>query len=172
MSQDAASGSQSANGKRPGAGDAPIIRRALRYGIVLTIAVLVVGGLIGFLVGGGLGLVSALIGAGVTAVFMGLTAVSFLVAGRLGRLPEGIAIYYGIILGTFLLKFVIFIVLIIWLRGQHWLNPTVFGFTVIVAVLGTLIVDILALQRGRVTYVDAVLPADRTTSPDKTLEDS
>jgi hypothetical protein len=152
--------------------DAPIIRRAIRYGIVLTIAVLVIGGLIGYLVAGSLGLVSALLGAGITAVFMGLTAVSFLVAGRLGRLPEGIAIYYGIILGTFLLKFVIFIVLIIWLRGQHWLNPTVFGFTVIAAVLGTLIVDILALGRGRVTYVDVKLPAGANDSPDKTLEDS
>lgn len=166
MSQDAA------NGKKPATGDAPIIRRALRYGIILTVALLVGGGVIGFLVGGGLGLVSALVGAGVAAVFMGLTTVSFLVAGRLGRLPEGIAVYYGIILGTFVLKFIIFIVLIIWLRGQHWLNPTVFGFTVIAAVLGTLIVDILALQRGRVTYVDVALPTDQTTSPDKTLEDS
>jgi hypothetical protein len=152
--------------------DAPIIRRAIRYGIILTIAVLVIGGLVGYLVAGGLGLVSALVGAGVTAVFMGVTAVSFLVAGRLGKLPEGIAVYYGIILGTFLLKFVIFIVLVIWLRGQHWLNPTVFGFTVIAAVLGTLVVDMLALARGRVPYVDVKLPSDSADSPDKTLEDS
>jgi hypothetical protein len=149
-----------------------VIRRALRYGIVLTIAVIVIGGIIGYLVGGVQGLVSALIGAGVTAVFMGLTAASFLVAGRVGRLPEGIAVYYGVILGTFILKFVIFLVLVIWLRGQHWLNPTVFGLTTIAAVLGTLIVDILALGRGRVPYTDATLPSESSVPTEKSAGDS
>lgn len=153
-------------------GDAPIIRRAVRYGIILTIAVIVIGGTIGLLVGGTLGLVSALIGAGVTAVFMGLTAVSFLVAGRLGKLPEGIVIYYGIILGTFILKFIIFLVLVISLRSAHWLNPTIFGLTTIAAVLGTLVVDVLALQRGRVPYVDVTLPGEGASSPEKSPTDS
>ena len=149
-----------------------ILTRALRYGAILTIIVLVVGGLIGFLVGGVPGLVSALLGAGVTAVFMGLTAGSFVVASRVAKLPEGIAVYYGIILGTFLLKFVVFLVLVISLRHVAWLNPTVFGFTIIAAVLGTLIVDGLALQRGRVPYTDAELPGEKAGSPDKSSTDS
>lgn len=152
--------------------DAPIIRRAVRYGAILTAIVIVVGGLIGLLVGGVPGLISALVGAGVTAIFMGLTAISFLVAGRLGRLPEGIVIYYGIILGTFIIKFVVFLVLVISLRGAHWLNPTIFGLTTIAAVLGTLIVDVLALQRGRVTYVDAKLPGEAAVPPEKSSQDS
>ncbi len=153
-------------------GDQPVIRRAIRYGIILTIAVLVIGGIIGFLVGGVLGLVSAFLGAGITAFFMGLTAVSFLIAGRLGKLPEGIAIYYGIILGTFFVKFIIFIALVIALRSAAWLNPTVFGLTTIAAVLGTLVVDVLALQRGRVTYVEAKLPGDGASPADKSSQDS
>jgi hypothetical protein len=152
--------------------DAPIIRRAVRYGAILTAIVIVVGGLIGFFVGGVPGLISALMGAGITAVFMGLTAISFLVAGRLGRLPEGIVIYYGIILGTFIIKFVVFLVLVIWLRGAHWLNPTIFGLTTIAAVLGTLVVDVLALQRGRMTYVDAKLPGETAVPPEKSSQDS
>src|SRR5258707_999129 len=103
--------------------------RALRYGTILTIGIVIVGGIIGYLVAGVPGLVSALLGAGVTAVFMGLTAASFVVASRVARLPEAIAVYYGIVLGTFILKFVIFLVLIISLRGATWLNPTIFGFT-------------------------------------------
>jgi hypothetical protein len=152
--------------------DQPVIRRAIRYGIILTIAVIVVGGIVGYLAGGVLGLVSALIGAGITAVFMGVTAVSFLVAGRLGKLPEGIAIYYGIILGTFIIKFVIFLVLVIALRSAHWLNPTIFGLTTIVAVLGTLVVDMLALLRSRVTYVDVQLPGEKAGPAEKSSQDS
>jgi hypothetical protein len=149
-----------------------ILTRALRYGTILTIAVVVVGGIIGYLAGGVPGLVSALLGAGVTAVFMGLTAASFVVASRVAHLPEGIVVYYGIILGTFIVKFVIFLVLVISLRGVHWLNPTIFGFTIIAAVLGTLVVDALALQRGRVPYVDATLPGESVVQPKKSPEDS
>ena len=149
-----------------------VIRRAIRYGIILTVAVLVIGGVIGYLVGGVHGLISALIAAGVTAVFMGLTAVSFLVASRVAKLPEGIAVYYGIILGTFLIKLIVFLVLVISLRSAPWLNPTVFGFTIIAAVLGTLVVDVLALARGRVPYTDVVLPGEDSSSPEKSPTDS
>jgi hypothetical protein len=149
-----------------------ILVRAVRYGAVLTVAIIIVGSIIGYLLGGVPGLVSALLGAGVTAVFMGLTAASFVVASRVAKLPEGIAVYYGIILGTFLVKFVIFLVLVISLRGVHWLNPTIFGFTIIAAVLGTLVVDALALQRGRVPYVDTPLPGESAAQPKKSLEDS
>ena len=149
-----------------------VIRRAIRYGIILTIAVLVIGGIVGYLVGGFPGLVSALIGAAVTAVFMGLTAVSFLVASRVAKLPEGIGIYYGIILGTFLLKFIVFLVLVFSFRGAVWLDPTVFGFTVIAAVLGTLVVDGLAVARTRVPYVNASLPGESPAPPNKSPQDS
>jgi hypothetical protein len=149
-----------------------ILMRALRYGAILTIAIVIVGSIIGYLVGGVPGLVSALLGAGVTAVFMGLTAASFVVASRVAKLPEGIAVYYGIILGTFLVKIVIYLVLVISLRGAHWLNPTIFGLTILAAVLGTLVVDALAVLRGRVPYVDVVLPGESTAQPKKSPEDS
>jgi hypothetical protein len=61
---------------------------------------------------------------------------------------------------------------VISLRGVSWLNPTVFGFTIIAAVLGTLIVDAVALQRGRVPYTDAALPGEVTGSPEKSSTDS
>jgi hypothetical protein len=149
-----------------------ILRRALRYGIILTIAVVVIGSIIGYLAGGVAGLTSALLGAGVTAVFMGLTAASFVVAARVAKLPDGIVVYYGIILGTFFLKFIIFLVLVISLRSVSWLNPTIFGFTTIAAVLGTLIVDAVALHRGRQPYVDVELPSAGVGSAEKSVEDS
>jgi hypothetical protein len=149
-----------------------VITRAVRYGAILTVAVLVIGGIIGYLVGGVPGLFSALIGAGVTAVFMGLTAASFLVASRVAKLPEGIAVYYGIILGTFLVKFVIFLVLVFSLRSVSWLNPTIFGFTTIAAVLGTLVVDALAVGLSRVPYTNPALPGEGADQPKKSPQDS
>lgn len=149
-----------------------ILMRALRYGAILTIGIVIVGGVIGYLSGGVQGLVSALLGAGVTAVFMGLTSGSFIVASRVAKLPEGIAVYYGIVLGTFILKFVIVLVLLISLRTAAWLNPTIFGFTIIAAVLGTLVVDGLALYRGRVPYTDAALPGENAAQPEKSPKNS
>ncbi len=56
---------------------------------------------------------------------------------------------------------VIFVVFAIWLRGQSWLDPVVFFVTVIVAVIGSLVVDVIAFQRTRVPYVsDVKLPGD------------
>jgi hypothetical protein len=144
----------------------------MRYGIILTAIVIVGGSGIGYLVGGIPGLISGLVAAAVTAIFMGLTVVSFLIASRVAKLPEGIGLYYGIILGTFLVKFMIFLVLVFSFRGASWLDPTVFGFTTIAAVLGTLIVDALAVGLSRVTYTDAALPGDGSGRPEKTPGDS
>lgn len=149
-----------------------VLTRALRYGIILAIAVAIIAGLIGQFVAGTPGLVAGLVGGLVTAIFMSLTAGSFVVAARVAKLPEGIAVYYGIILGTFILKFVVFLVLVLSLRGATWLNPTVFGFTIIAAVLGTLVVDVLALQLGRVPYTDAVLPGEPAARPEKSPDNS
>jgi hypothetical protein len=146
---------------------APILTRALRYGTVLTIVMIVAGGIIGYLVGGSHGLFSALIGAGVTAVFMGFTAASILVAGRVASGPDGIATFYAIVLGTWMLKLVIFVALAIWLRTQSWLDPAVFGFTIIAAVIGSLIVDVVAFRRTRTPYTDAALPAEAQRPAEK-----
>lgn len=146
--------------------------RALRYGLILAVAVAIVAGLIGWLVAGVPGLVAGLLGAAATAVFMGLTAGSFVLAARVAKLPEGIAVYYGIILGTFIVKFVVFLILVASFRGATWLNPTVFGFTIIAAVIGTLVVDVLAVQRGRTPYTDAALPGDGAHAADKSPKNS
>jgi hypothetical protein len=149
-----------------------ILVKALRYGILLTIGIAIVGSIIGYLVAGAPGLVSALLGAAVTAAFMGITVVSFLVAARVAKLPEGIVVYYGIILGTLFVKFAIFFVLILSLRNVTWLNPTIFGLTTIAAVLGNIIVDMLAIGRGRVLYVDVALPGEDARPAEKSASDS
>ena len=133
---------------------------ALRYGAILTAGIAVVGSIIGYAVGGPFGLLSALAGALAAAIFMGLSAVSMIVAGRVA--PQGAAdpIYFAVVLGAFGLKLVVFLGLTLVLRGLPWLHPYLYFGTVIVAVIGSLITDGLALQRARVPYVAVALPED------------
>lgn len=136
----------------------PILRTALVYGAVLAAAIAVLGSVLGYLVAGTDGLYSALIGAGITALFMAFTAVSIIIAQRVTRDQPSIALFFGVILGAWFLKFVVFIVLVVLLRGAPFLDPMVFFVSVLAAVIGSLVVDMLAYVRSRTPYVDVELP--------------
>ncbi len=142
---------------------ASVLSRALVFGAVATVAVAVVGALVGVLVAGIPGLVSALLGAGLTALFMGVTTVSILLAQRVTRTKASGGIYFGIILGMWVLKFAVFIAVLIAVRGQDWMNPYIFFFAVIAAVVVSLVTDVVALSGAQVSavLVDGVeAPAD------------
>ena len=147
----------------------PVLKRALRDGAIFTAAVAIVAGLIGWLVAGVPGLLGGLLGAVLAFVFLGLTAASMLIASRVTRDDPGSPLFFGIVLGTWGLKLILFLVFAIWLRTQTWLDPAVFFFTVIVSVIGSLVLDVVAFQRTRVPYVgDVTLPGDGT---DETPDD-
>lgn len=142
-----------------------ILGRALAYGAILTIAIAVVGSIIGFLVAGSPGLISALIGAGLTALFMGFTAGSIVLASRATNGDPSSTLFFGIVLGAWLLKFIVFIAILVVLRGQPFLEPLVFFFAILAAVIGSLIVDVLAFVRARESYVPGVsLPGDDSST--------
>lgn len=139
---------------------APVLKRALRYGGLFAAALAVLGGIIGFLVAGPSGLVSALLGAVMAAVFLGITAVSILLASR-----YDIAAFFGIVMGAWLLKFVLFIVLALVLRDQPWVQPAVLFLTLVVGIIGTLVIDVVIVSKSRLPYVsDVHLPGDATPS--------
>jgi hypothetical protein len=144
---------------------ATILARALVYGAILTVAIAVVGSIVGYLVAGGPGLVSALIGAGLTAVLMGLTALSILLAARVTKDEASSTLFFGIVLGVWLLKFVLFIVILVVLRSQPFIEPLVMFFSILAAVIGSLVVDVIAYVGARVPYVgDVALPGDAERS--------
>ncbi len=139
---------------------APVLKKALLYGAVFALVLGLVGGVIGLVTSGGPGLVSALLGAGMAAVFLGITALSILLASRFD-----IAAFFGIVMGAWLLKFVVFIVLAVVLRDQPWIQPTVLFLTLIVGIIGTLVIDLIVVTRSRLPYVsDVRLPGDETAS--------
>lgn len=142
-----------------------ILGRALAYGAILTVSIAVVGSVIGYLVAGSSGLVSALIGAGLTALFMALTAGSIVIASRATNGDPSSTLFFGIVLGAWLLKFIVFIAILVILRGQPFLEPLVFFFAILAAVIGSLVVDVLAFVRARESYVPGVqLPGEDSST--------
>ncbi|MBX3194495.1 MAG: hypothetical protein R2717_07105 [Schumannella sp.] len=143
-----------------------VLIRSLRYGAVIAVAVALVAGVIGYLVAGGPGVVGALLGALVSAVFLGLTAGSMLVARRVVAGDGTDLRFFVIVVAVLGVKLVVFLVLMIWLRGQEWLDLAVFGWTMIVSVAGTLAADVVAFTRTRFPYVsDVRLPGDPGPNP-------
>jgi ABC-type Na+ efflux pump permease subunit len=141
-----------------------VLGKSLWYGGILTLTIALVGAVVGFLVAGIHGLASALLAALITAVFLGLTAVSIMVAARVTRGRSSSTGYFAVILGVWVVKFVLFFAAMLVLRRQPWLDPSVFIVVLIIAVLGSLITDGLALQRARLPYVgDIELPGSPTS---------
>ena len=140
---------------------APILKLALRYGALVAGVVGLAGGILGYVLAGLPGLLGALVGTALAAIFLGLTTVSVLIAGRATRGDATNPVFFAIVLGAVGVKLVLFLVLALWLRGQAWMDPAAFAFTAIAAVIGSLIGDAVAFARARVPYVsDVRLPGE------------
>jgi hypothetical protein len=146
---------------------ASILARALVYGAILTVGIAIVGSIVGWLVAGTPGLVSALIGAGLTALFMGFTAGSIILAAKASKSDPSSVLFFGIVLGSWLLKFVVFIAILLVLRNAPFVEPLVMFFSILAAVIGSLTVDVIAFVRSREPYVNVVLPGDPSPRPDQ-----
>jgi hypothetical protein len=119
----------------------------------------VVGSVIGFAVDGGTGVLSALIGTAMSVAFMGITAGSILLANRVAGSESAIGGFFGIILGGWLLKFVVFLALTMLLQDRAWIHPVVLFCCIIAGVIGSLVVDAVVVAKSRMTYTsDAILP--------------
>ena len=135
-----------------------IMKRAIVFGLILTGVIAVAGSLIGFAVAGTPGLLSALIGAGLTALFMSFTAISILIAVRVTKGEPSTTLFFGIILGAWLFKLIVFVVIMIALRGADFLEPMVLFVAILAAVIGSLAADVVAFIGAREPYVDVELP--------------
>jgi hypothetical protein len=147
----------------------PILTRALRYGAIVVLVVAIVAGVIGVLVAGVPGLIGGLVGAVMAGVFLALTALSMLLGGRLARGDGTSPVFYGTVLASLVLKLIVFLVVVLLLRGQPWLSPGVFAFSAIAAVAGSLVGDLVAFARARVPYAsDVRLPGEQAPGrPDR-----
>ena len=148
-------------GNYPAPSSNRVFATILRFDALLALVIALVGGVIGFVVDGWAGAISALIGTVMVLVFAGITAGSILVANRFIASPIYTTLFFVIVLGSWMLKFILFIVLVLLLRGQPWANDMVLFISIVVAVLGTLVVDVVVVARMRMPYAsDVRLPGE------------
>ena len=134
---------------------ASVMKRVLKFGALLVLAIVLLGSIVGFFVAGTAGVLAALVGGLAALAFTGLTALSVLVGSKLS-LPG----FLGAVLGGWLLKMVLFLVAFTVLNKAEWLTrearPIVF-FTIVGAVIGGLILDTRIVSKARLS-VEAKLP--------------
>lgn len=139
----------------------PVFKRILVWGGFLALTIAVIGGGLGFLVAGMPGVMSALLGTAMSILFMGITAGSILLALKISGEPVSLALFFGIVMGGWLLKFVVFLVAVFALKGQPWIEPGVLFLSIVAGVIGSLVIDLVAIAKSRVMYVsDIQLPTE------------
>lgn len=123
-----------------------LFRKVLAFSAALIAGIALVAGVVGFLVAGTDGLVSALIGASIALIFASLTALSVWLGGRL---PLGG--FYGVVMGGWLLKVVIFLAIIAVLKNASFINGPVLFFALVASILGSLAIDSWLFLKARIT---------------------
>lgn len=144
------------------------LRTSLVYGAIVSFIIAIVGSVIGALVAGLPGLLSALVGSAAGFVFVGVTALSVLLAARLTREDPSSPLFFAVIMGAWLLKFVAFLGLVLALRDLDAFDPMVLFFSLVAAAVGSVSADVVAVLRSRVPYTDPTLPepsVDSTSGP-------
>ena len=138
-----------------------VVKKAFFTGLVMTSLVAFVAAIWGALVADIEGVWAALVGAGIAFGLLGLTPLSMLWGFKLGKgdiLSPG---FFASVLGTWLIKFVVFLAAVFWLGDQTWLERTTLFLTIVAALLVGLVVDLVVVARSRMPYVsDVDLPGD------------
>ena len=144
---------------RPTVSSTPVLRTTLLWSAAATAALALAGAAIGYAVGGVDGLWSALVAVVLAAVFLSLTGTSILIANRWYGDPLYVPIFFGLVMGAWVLKFAVFIIVLLALRGQPWLNGPVFFVALVASVVVSLVIDVVVMLRMRIPHAsDVTLP--------------
>lgn len=138
-------------GPTPGASPAAqaAFRQIRRWSLAVAVIVALVGSLVGGLLVGMPGVWSALIGAAIAVGFSLVTLVTVSMAGRIE--PTWL---FALILGGWLVKFVLFIAVLALLREQPFVHPVALWASMVAAILGTTIVDAVVIMRARIPVTE------------------
>ena len=88
---------------------------------------------------------SAGIGAAMALVFSALTVLSIWLGGR-----YSLGVFFGAVMGGWLLKLVLFLGLTFALRSAHFLVRPLFFFSVVAAILASLVIDAFIATKARI----------------------
>lgn len=133
---------------------ADVMRRAVVMGAVVGLAIGLIAGLVGLVVAGPDGLVSGLVGAVLTVVFLGVTAVGILAAGRR---PQGDStVAFAVLMGGWFVKLALFVAAMLVVRSQPWVVPGVLLVSIIGTVIASLVIDAVVVGTARIPVTDRI----------------
>ncbi|CAB4634850.1 MAG: hypothetical protein F2614_02780 [Actinobacteria bacterium] len=135
---------------KPSTSAEQLFKNVLGQTALLTGLIASLGSLAGFIVEGMNGVVSALIGAGLAFVFGALTVVSMIIGRKLS-----LAGFFGVVMGGWLIKLIGFALLARSLQGAEFINGPVLFLTLVAAILGSLVIDSIAVLSARIPVVEA-----------------
>jgi Zn-dependent protease with chaperone function len=143
----------------------PVMLRALRWGAISTVALIIVAGGIGYLVADTPGLWGGVVGALFSGLFVALTAGSIAFGNHFIDRSFYLPAFFGIVMGSWVLKFIIFLVAAFILTGQEWLNLRTLFVTIVVGVVLSLALDVWIMLTSRIpTVSDLVLREHQSRS--------
>lgn len=131
----------------------PVLLRALRWGFAVTGVLVAAFAVIGWLVSESPGLWGGIIGAGLGGLFLLMTVGSIAFANRFVERDFYITAFFGIVLGSWVFKFILFILAVVLLRDREWLDTRVMFFGVIASVFASLALDVIIIVRSRIPVV-------------------
>ena len=134
---------------KPSTSAEQLFKNALGQTALLTGLIASLGSLAGYFVEGMNGVVSALIGAGLAFVFGALTVVSMIIGRKLS-----LAGFFGVVMGGWLIKLIGFALLARSLQGAEFINGPVLFLTLVAAILGSLVIDSIAVLSARIPVVE------------------
>jgi hypothetical protein len=125
-----------------------LFSKILKQGAFLIGGIAIVGGVIGFLIASVAGLVSALIGAAMALLFVSMTALSVWLGGKLS-----LGGFFGVVLGGWIFKLLLFIGLVLLLKGATFIVGPILFVCIVLSVLGSLTLDAIAVTKARIPTV-------------------
>jgi hypothetical protein len=126
------------------------MRRVLRIGLLASVVALPVAVLIGYLVAGASGAWGAAIGMGIAVGFFAIT-----VGVALGTAGMDTTALGASVLGSWLIKMVLLIVVLVLLRDADFYSRPVLFVSLLVGTIGTLVLEALVVTRTQVPYTEA-----------------
>lgn len=136
----------------------PIFIKALVWSTASTVVIAAVMGAIGYAFAEQNGLVSGIIGGGAAGIFFALTLLTIVIGNRFSGSDLYVGAFFGIVMGGWLIKFIIFIVGSLLLKGQPWIDVKILFISLIIGVLVSLVLDSVIIFKSRIPVV--ALPDD------------
>lgn len=125
-----------------------VFAKALRWLLVLMVALAIVSVLLGYLLAGKAGLWGAVFGLVAVALFSGTTVGSMLISARLSAKKLAV-----VVLGSWLAKMIALIVMLSLIHDLDFYSKPVLVVVLMVGAFGSAAIDFLVVTRARVPYV-------------------